>query len=86
MRWDTQVILLHDLIDCARPGEEIQVTGEKCEQRWPRLDCHDCASFSLDLQAKPVLLTTLARLRINVRDMLKSVAAWAAQTLPWLCV
>jgi len=22
-----EVILLHDLIDCARPGEEIQVTG-----------------------------------------------------------
>ena len=23
-----EVVLLHDLIDCARPGEEIQVTGE----------------------------------------------------------
>ncbi len=22
-----EVVLLHDLIDCARPGEEIQVTG-----------------------------------------------------------
>jgi DNA replication licensing factor MCM2 len=23
-----EVVLLHDLIDCARPGEEIQVTGD----------------------------------------------------------
>ena len=28
-----EVVLLHDLIDCARPGEEIQVTGETCPQR-----------------------------------------------------
>jgi DNA replication licensing factor MCM2 len=25
-----EVVLLHDLIDCARPGEEIQVTGDIC--------------------------------------------------------
>ena len=25
-----QVILLNDLIDCARPGEEIEVTGGGC--------------------------------------------------------
>lgn len=24
-----EVVLLHDLIDCARPGEEIQVTGDQ---------------------------------------------------------
>jgi DNA replication licensing factor MCM2 len=23
-----EVILLHDLIDCARPGEEVEITGE----------------------------------------------------------
>ncbi len=23
-----EVVLLHDLIDCARPGEEVEVTGE----------------------------------------------------------
>ncbi len=25
-----EVILLHDLIDCARPGEEVEVTGALC--------------------------------------------------------
>lgn len=25
-----EVILLHDLIDCARPGEEVEVTGIYC--------------------------------------------------------
>ncbi len=32
-----EVVLLHDLIDCARPGEEIQVTGETQSIQWQPL-------------------------------------------------
>lgn len=27
-----EVVLLHDLIDCARPGEEVEVTGERIDE------------------------------------------------------
>ena len=29
-----EVILLHDLIDMARPGEQIEVTGGSCSGEW----------------------------------------------------
>ena len=50
-----EVVLLHDLIDCARPGEEIEVTGVYCSGYDPSLNARNgFPVFSTHVEANSI--------------------------------
>jgi len=50
-----EVVLLHDLIDCARPGEEVEVTGVYCSGYDPSLNARNgFPVFSTHVEANSV--------------------------------